>query len=332
MQNLIFKLALFFYIIIPIVITTAHVKYVVDQENFSKHSGYDINFFLPALNFYNILIAISVIIIIAIIYIGFKRTTFVKNIYNNILNKQKEYSNLFPWMLRLSIGISLIGSGINNVLLSPALPMENSFSFVQILLGFALLIGFPIFIATAMSIVLYFIALSKNFYTLGNLEILGMLIVLLLSKNSTPGLEDLLNIKIWPLKINIEKFLPLILRISLGGALIFLGLYEKILNPYVASLVVEKYNLTALIPVNKETWVLVAGLIELIAGLLIILGLHTRVIVTVTFVILTLSFFYFQEEVYSHITLFCALSILFVTGGGYLSLDSYLTKNKNQNG
>jgi uncharacterized membrane protein YphA (DoxX/SURF4 family) len=53
------------------------------------------------------------------------------------------------------------------------------------------------------------------------------------------------------------------------------------------------------------------------------LGFKTRLISVIAFVVLSLSFFYFGEEVYSHVTLFSVLSVLFVTGGGKLIIDNF---------
>lgn len=54
------------------------------------------------------------------------------------------------------------------------------------------------------------------------------------------------------------------------------------------------------------------------------LGLFTRVSAGIAFIVLSLSFFYFGEDVSSHITLFGILSVLFVTQGGAWSLDKKL--------
>jgi hypothetical protein len=42
-------------------------------------------------------------------------------------------------------------------------------------------------------------------------------------------------------------------------------------------------------------------------------------------------FFYFGKEVYSHVTLFSLLSVLFVTGRGKISIDSIFAKSINEN-
>jgi uncharacterized membrane protein YphA (DoxX/SURF4 family) len=67
--------------------------------------------------------------------------------------------------------------------------------------------------------------------------------------------------------------------------------------------------------------VLSAGAVECLVGILLVLGFKTRLISAIAFAILTLSFFFFGEDVYSHITLFGILSVLFVSGAGKMSVD-----------
>jgi len=104
--------------------------------------------------------------------------------------------------------------------------------------------------------------------------------------------------------------------------MMFLVLYEKFLNPHWSRLVVENYHLTSIIPVSPAMWVLSAGLIEFMIGFMLFIGLKTRIVAAITFFVLSLSFFYFNEAVYSHITFFITLSIIFITGGGKFSIDT----------
>ena len=118
--------------------------------------------------------------------------------------------------------------------------------------------------------------------------------------------------------------MPLILRFGVGFAMIFLAVYEKILNPHLSELVVTNFGLMNVVPVSPEMWVLSTGLIEFAVGLALILGLFTRISAGIAFIVLSLSFFYFGEDVASHITLFGTLSVLFITQGGAWSLDKLL--------
>ncbi len=125
-----------------------------------------------------------------------------------------------------------------------------------------------------------------------------------------------------------KELVPLILRIGLGAAFIFLAVYEKFLNPHDSELVVTTYNLMHVVPVPASLWVLGAGMVEFVLGVLLILGFEVRLVSVISFVVISLSFFYFKESVYSHVTLFGAISMLVVNGGGKCSLDRHFTKQK----
>jgi uncharacterized membrane protein YphA (DoxX/SURF4 family) len=68
-------------------------------------------------------------------------------------------------------------------------------------------------------------------------------------------------------------------------------------------------------------WVFSAGIIEVLIGLALVAGFYTRLSSAIAFVVLSMSFFYFGEDVSSHITLFGILAVLFITRGGIWSLD-----------
>jgi len=103
-----------------------------------------------------------------------------------------------------------------------------------------------------------------------------------------------------------------------------LAVYEKILNPHISELIVNDFGLQNVFPVSVSMWVFSTGVIEFIIGFALFIGFYTRASATIAFAVLSLSFFYFGEDVSSHITLFGILSVLFVTQGGKLSVDKHI--------
>lgn len=306
----------------------AHVGYVVSENEIQRQAGSDFSFLLKPLTqpFYLTLI-LGTIAVVLLLYFLLRRNSLVARRIAFIQERTKSYAELISWMLRLSLGIALIGAGTVQVFISPILSQFPQFSFIQILLGFLLLAGFLLAPAAWLVALLFLVALSKNLYLLGNADFLAASFALLILTNPKPGLDDLLDVPFWsPLK-TLREFVPLILRVGVGGAMMFLAIYEKFLNPHLSATVVENFHLTSVIPVSPEVWVLSAGLIEFIVGLALLAGFQTRLVAAITFVVLSLSFFYFGEGVYSHITLFGVLSVLFVTGGGRWSIDSYYAKS-----
>ncbi len=303
----------------------AHVGYVVGQEDFSHNLGSDTAYFFSPLSNKNdlIMICATLVGVFVLYFLAWK----IKAIRNRIIALRARldtYTEYAPWILRLSLGIALIGASVAHVLISPVLHV-GAFAGIELVTGFALLAGFLVVPSALIALVLYVVALSHSFYIVGNMEVAAALLSLLILGSMRPGLDDLLAIP--HIKTDrFKKYVPLLLRLGIGGALVFLSLYEKVLNPHVSELVVQKYALDSIIPVGAAMWIFAVGMIELAVGLFILIGFQTRLITAVAFVVLMTTFFFFKEEVYSHVTLFGVLSALFITGAGPWSLDSLLKK------
>lgn len=320
-----FSVLAFLLVLIPK--AEAHVRYLVDETTADKNSGADYGFLLKAISDPKNLALISwTIAALILALLASTRIKFIKNKLNLISKKADSYLVFTPWMLRLSLGIALIGSGASLNLISPALPGFEHFAAIQILLGFLVMAGFLVIPASIVAIGIYIYALTQDTYIIGNLDFLAVAIALLVLDNEKPGLDDLLDMPKFSPFCMCKKFVPLILRLGIGGAMIFLAVYEKILNPHLSELIVSGFNLQNVVNVSPEMWIFSAGIIEFLIGLALVLGVFTRITSAFAFIVLSLSFFYFGEDVASHITLFGILSVLFVTEGGYLSLDTWSKK------
>jgi len=313
----------------------AHVSYVIDvDETRAVHQSAPDPFF-PSTVFNNPLvtgigISIGTLVFALILYFVFRKSFFLQTELATMRITAASYDAFVPWVLRLGLGISLMGASSAKVLISPTLPDFPQFAFVQMVLGFLLVIGFltgPVLIGV---ILLFLRGLFTEVYLLGNFDTLAIAIALLMLADGKPSVDDLLGMPfLSPIKKS-KMYVPLILRIGIGGMMIFMAVYEKFLNPYFTALVVEKFNLTAVIPVSSELWVMAIGPTEFAIGLALTLGLFTRLIVTITFLVLTSSLFFFGEFMYSHVTLFATLAALYVSGGGALSLDNFFGIGKNR--
>lgn len=305
----------------------AHVRYLIDEETANQFSGTNFDFLMSAIKDpKNIALVFWTIAALILVIIASVKIKCLKNKLKAISEKADSYLVFTPWMLRLSLGIALIGSGASMNLISPALYGYTGFSTIQILLGFLIMAGFLVIPSSIAAIGVYTYALFQDTYILGNLDFLAVALALLVLDNEKPGLDDLIGMpKISPFS-KFKKFVPLILRFGIGGAMIYLALYEKIFNPNLSELIVLGFDLQKVVPVSVEMWVLSTGIIEFIIGLFLLLGIFTRIMSAIAFIVLSLSFFYFGEDVASHITLFGILSVLFVTEGGKWSLEKPIKK------
>lgn len=320
-------LALFGLLIFPLT-TLAHVGYVIGHDEIPLHSGRDGAFLWSALSDpTNIILMLLTLSLFVLIYWIAHHNYFIERYLHKVIQKLESYSEFIPWILRLSLGIALIGAGSAHTLISPLLPNMTGFALMQIVLGFMMLAGFMLTPVLIFTIVLFLFALTQDVYLIGNSEFIFGSLALLVLGNERPGLDDIFLIPNHGLKA-LKKYVPLIIRLGLGGAMTYLALYEKLLNPHISELVVSKFNLTGAISVSPEMWVLSAGLIELLVGIFIMIGYHTRLTSAIAFLVITSTFFFFKEDVYSHVTLFGMLSVLFITGGGYLSIDNWMIRRK----
>jgi len=233
----------------------------------------------------------------------------------------KTYHEFIPWIARLSLGIALIGSGVHETLISPVVAGTPVLSIVQIALGFFLMAGFLVGPSALVALMLFFGALTQDSYLLGSLDFLGLVFVLLIFDARRPGVDEIVGIPDFAQIQELQKYLPTILRVSIGSAMIYLAVWEKILNPNLSLHVVDVASLTSIVPVSGMMWVFSMGMIELLIGLLLIIGWKTRLTAVITLMVLSLSFFYFGEEVASHITLFGILSLAFILGAGPFAID-----------
>lgn len=308
----------------------AHVAYVIGGKNADMLKGEDWDYlFSPFSDPRNIaLMAGTLGVIVALVSIA-KHSAVIRANIKYAIKRLDSYHELIPWIIRLSLGVSLIGSGTGSYLISPILDMHPEFATLQIVLGFLFLLGFLLVPSVLITIGLYLFALTQHVYLIGNIDILALAFAFLIFHSARPGLDDILGFSLLS-RIRIDRhYLAPMLRAGIGVTMIFLAIYEKFLNPIMADAVINKFAMTSIVPVSPAMWVLSAGIIEIIVGVFLLLGVHTRVVSCLAFIVMTGSFFFFKESVAAHVTLFGLLSILMIEGGGRWSLDSFGRKAGN---
>ena len=305
----------------------AHVGYVLSESEFTATKGGDPSFLLSVFSdSVNIwLMALTAIIVIGGLVV-FSRSTFGRRVLVGVQSHAKDYAMLYPWIARLSLGIAFIGAGSAHTLLTPAFETNEVLSFVQLVVGFCLLAGLATFPAVLVAIGIFLYALTQDLYFLGNLDYLALMFVLLVWGSTRPGVDHLFGIgipKIFPAG---KAYALLVLRVAIGVGMAYLALVEKFLNPRAMEMVIQTFDLMNVVPVTSAMWVFGTGVIELLIAACLFLGFQTRFAAGAAALVLTLSFFFFGEEVYSHVTLFGVMSILFVAGAGAWSLDAWIEK------
>jgi uncharacterized membrane protein YphA (DoxX/SURF4 family) len=259
------------------------------------------------------------------------------------------YGDLVPWMLRLSVGLPLVGAGFQGYLFAPTLSFDTGASpLLRVLfigLGFCVLFGLATRIASAIGLLAYaWVLLAVDPGVVLAMEYVPVLVALailgggrpsaddmLLAVASTPGsyygridpvhhLKSFLDAAAAPLR----RYVPTVLRVGMGVTFVYLGLVQKLADPGSALLVVEKYDLTSVVPVDPGLWVVGAGVTEIAVGLALIAGFFTRGAAALSFVLFTTTLFGLPDDpVLAHVALFGMASAVFTLGSGPLAFDRW---------
>jgi uncharacterized membrane protein YphA (DoxX/SURF4 family) len=254
-----------------------------------------------------------------------------------------DYRDLLPWLLRLSLGIPLVGAGFSGYYFTPLLESDARLVFIG--LGFLLLFGLATRLVAAVGLALYLVGLATDPVLLLQFEYVGGFLALVVIGGGRPSADDVFQRlaadddsaygRIDPVHDFAASFreriapaqplVPLFVRLSLALTFVYLGLVEKLLNPGVALAVVAKYDLTAVVPVAPELWVVGAALAEVAVGVVLAVGLYTRAAAGLSLGLFTLTLFGLPDDpVLAHLSLFGLASALLITGAGNYSLDRAL--------
>lgn len=264
----------------------------------------------------------------------------------------RSYRDLVPWMLRLSLGLPLVGAGYNGYLFSPVVAPEGAAVAVRLFglgVGFLLLFGLATRLIAGIGLAGYLVGLAIDPAVLLALEFLPGFVAIVLVGGGRPSADNVIHhmaedertlySRIDPLYVRlVEPFrdriepyralAPTVVRVGLGLSFVFLGFVEKLLSPAQSLSVVAKYDLTAVAPVAPELWVVGAGLTEILLGLVLMVGFLTRGSAAIAFSMFTITLFGLPDDpVLAHVSLFGLASLLLVTGSGPYAVDGYLRRH-----
>ena len=302
---------------------SAHVRYLATDGEQALFSGRDFAaFFSPLAEPKYLAMVIATLVIVVFAYWFLNKNKLFHRWADHMAYVGESYRPFIPWITRLSLGIILIGGATDGFLISPVLDTPYAWMYlVQLVIGFFLMAGFLVEFSAVVAFCLFIFALAQDPYLIGSFDILALIISLFILDSRRPGVDDIigvpdiLHIRRW------RRYLPAVLRIGIGVGMAYLAIVEKILTPHLAALVAENTALVDVIPVSAMMWTFAAGIIELAVGVMLIVGWKTRIASVAALIILSMSFFYFGEDVTSHVTLFGTLSAVFILGVGPWGID-----------
>lgn len=312
-----------------------HVGYVTEEEASTDPVGFVLGALADPLT---LLLLGGGAILVLLLVAAWAKVRPLEAERHRFVRRAQEYQPYVPWMLRLAVGLVVIGAGLGRVLFAPNVALDGWPYLVLTALGFLLLLGFAVRPVALLALVGYVVALVVDPRVIAIFDVAGGLAAIAVVGPGAPSLDDLLRATFprapgrEPATRSISEarygdLVPLLVRLGLGGALAASGLVDKLLIYEQALAAVDKYGLTRVVPVSPELWVLGAAAIETALGVAILLGVLTRFCAVLGFVVLTLAVFALPDDpVVAHVGLFGLSSVLVVLGGGRWSIDAWLAR------
>lgn len=320
---------------------SAHVDYVVDSAADVKDAlGFLVDVLSEPLNAALVGGGGIAVVAAALAYLRFRPAARDFAVLRATL---REYDDLVPWMLRLSVGLPVVGAGFAGYYFSPV--VQADLRLFQIAVGFLLLFGLATRVVALAGLIGYLLGLATEPALLLSSEYVGGLLAIVLLGSGRPSADQMLQ-RVADAEGTIygrldpihglasglnewtgtrEKYAPTLVRLALGFNFFYLGFTQKLFAPGPALAVVEKYDLTSVVPVDPGLWVVGAGLTEMAVGFALFVGLFTRGTAAVAFTMLTMTLFGLPDDpVLAHVTLFGMVSMLFITGSGPIAVDNWL--------
>jgi uncharacterized membrane protein YphA (DoxX/SURF4 family) len=324
------------FCISTIPVSNAHVRYILNETEIQRglsQSPVGQNYRSVAT-----VVLLALLGIVAFQFIG--QSLSLRPFAQRIEAKLLAADPLVPVILRISVGLFLLSSGLSGELFSPQAAFRpitlDILSLAQITIGFLLTVGFLTKIA-ALGVFALVISSFRlvGFDGLDYIVLAGAAFVLFFEGGLRTSLDAFTIARIGYLRQigdSLARFKPYsmpVLRLSFGINLIWLALTEKLLVPQLTEIAVFKYH----VPIFPEllTFVFFFGFFEAILGGHYLLGIFNRLVSLIYLGLLVSAIFLFGETV-NHLPLFGVAIAFLIRGAGPYRMDIVLRKSDRQPG
>ncbi len=235
----------------------------------------------------------------------------------------ERFAWLGPLVLGVHVGVALIAAAVLGMLFVPSLRVErDEFGFallaVEGICGVLLLVGFGTRVAAVALALLGVVAMQPFSFesVLEQVHILGAVIFLFITGRGAVSIDRVLRQQ-RALKVPEAPAVALtLLRVCMGVGIAFGALTEKLLDPGLANaLLTERpyLNVVAGVGVSNGQFAYVAGLTELVIGLVIVSGQLTRPVMAVGAALFTVTLPIFGWlELLGHLPYYGIMLTLFI--------------------
>jgi uncharacterized membrane protein YphA (DoxX/SURF4 family) len=288
-----------------------HVKWFIDSSRYP--TDYSLILTLPVFAAF----AVGALVIAAAAFV--QRTVREPRIFRAL----ERFAWLGPLVLGVHVGLALIAAAVLGMLFVPSLRVErDAFGFALLVAegvcGVLLLVGFATRVAAVALALLGVVAMQPfNFEAiLEQVHILGAAIFLFITGRGAVSIDRVFRQ---------QKALPVteapavaltLLRVCMGVGIAFGALTEKLLDPALAGAFLSErpyLNVLAALGVSNGQFAYLAGLTELVIGLVIVSGQLTRPAMAVGAVLFTLTLPVFGWlELLGHLPYYGIMLTLFI--------------------
>ncbi|MEK7067084.1 MAG: DoxX family membrane protein [Patescibacteria group bacterium] len=295
---------------------SAHVKWFVDSSAVLPVEPYNLS------DWRVWLAIISVMIVIAIAFM-LERMPSLDKIFPSFF---KRINSPIASLFSIFVGIGLVVFSLNGYIFAPNLIAGSSFDYamlaLQAIIGVAFILGLY---ARLASIFLFLLYLSATMYfgaweLIDALEIIGISLFILLFGRPKWGFKDIALFE--NIASRYQSLAIPLLRIFTGANLFILGFSEKLFRPDLGITFLHTHNWNFMQMLGfgnySDYWfVFSAGIVESLLGLLLILGLLTRLTVfSLAIFFITTLILLGPTELFGHIPHFAIVMILLAFGSG----------------
>ncbi len=285
------------------------------------HSAHNLNFFL--------LFTAGILFVIAF-GLFLKLLPVFKKI-GSFIDKATAFA---PDFIRVVFGLSLIFSASHRAVFGPELPavgftLHQFIGPFMYISGVSLILGLRTRLFGFLTAFFWLFSLfDKGWYMLTYINYFGESMALILLSKQKFSLDRL----IWKTKkvasATYEKWAMPAARILFGFSILYAAVNVKFVTTALSLDVVNHYGLTRYFHFDPLFIVLGAGLIESLIAVLYLLGLLQRLNSVIFVAFLTLSIWFFKEDVWPHYLLLGLAIGIFVHKPDILALDRYIPGKK----
>ncbi len=235
----------------------------------------------------------------------------------------ERYAKSGPLALRIALGVSLAAAAIAGWLFVPSLPVERDAAGyailgVETLCG--LLILFGLFTRAAAVVLAILGALAMFPFSvesiLEQVHILGIAVFLFITGPGAVSLDTRRRARRAFARADAPAAALNLLRIAMGFGIAYGALTEKLLNPPLAQALLDQspfLNVLRPLGVSDPLFIWLAGLTELVVGIVVLSGQITRPVMAVGFALFTVTLVVFGlPEFIGHLPFYGIMLTLFI--------------------